>query len=98
MQSTLRGSTHSICSRADYTIPDDVPLTTDARDLLRQIFQVNPYDRISMYGIFRHPWFEIGLPAEAAKREYGLKEDSPKIDESLRKIVRRANPQYRRRN
>jgi len=79
----------------DYTIPAGVGLSAAVKDLLRQIFQVNPDERITMDGIFRHPWFQRGLPPNAAKRKYGLKEDFSEIDESLRKIVRSANPHFR---
>jgi hypothetical protein len=59
------------------------------------IFQVNPDERITMDGIFRHPWFQKNLPEKAAERQYGIKEDFTEIDKSLRDIVRSANPQFK---
>lgn len=36
--------------------PDGVDTTPEFRDLLQQIFQMDPRQRISIHGIMAHPW------------------------------------------
>ena len=48
----------------DYTFPTDL-VSQGLRDLLAKIFVGNPLDRITIAGIFAHPWFKKGLPSSA---------------------------------
>ncbi len=45
----------------DYIIPSTV--SPSAQDLLRELLVADPNARLSIEGVMRHPWFNIGLPA-----------------------------------
>eukprot|EP00955_Chlamydomonas_euryale_P060095 357607-Chlamydomonas_euryale.AAC.2 len=49
----------------EFSIPDNVPITLDCRDLLMKLFVKDPSQRIKMADIQRHPWFTDGLPPDA---------------------------------
>ena len=42
--------------RCDYKFPDGVPVSVEARDLIRQMLHVNPDARITVPAIYGHPW------------------------------------------
>ena len=46
-----------------YLLPPNLLLTDSCKDLIQEMFNVNPHQRISIEGIKRHPWFTTSLPA-----------------------------------
>jgi serine/threonine protein kinase len=42
--------------KGTYLLPDDTPLTPEAKDLLSRILDKNPDTRLSLSDIFLHPW------------------------------------------
>ena len=46
-----------------YVLPPDLRLTDSCKDIIQQMFDVNPHQRISIEGIKRHEWFTTPLPA-----------------------------------
>eukprot|EP00803_Ostreobium_quekettii_P005761 evm.model.scf_977.1 EVM.evm.TU.scf_977.1 scf_977:4509-9602(+) len=66
-QEYLRNLQSLIDSQGDDAIrlPEQAPkgpLSPECRDLLRSMLAVNPGRRISMDGIWAHPWFKVELP------------------------------------
>ena len=54
-----RDHEHSIKQRilrCDYRFPESISVSGEARDLIRQMLHVNPDTRISLPGIYGHPW------------------------------------------
>ena len=49
--------------QAQYVIPAKLKLSDSCKDLIRQIFTLNPTQRISIEGIKQHPWFTAPMPA-----------------------------------
>ncbi|KAL3813138.1 hypothetical protein ACJIZ3_014406 [Penstemon smallii] len=52
---------------AQYEIPDYVYISRDCRHLLSRIFVANPYRRIDIKEIKKHPWFLKKLPKELSE-------------------------------
>ena len=48
--------------QAQYELPPGLQLSDSAKDLIRQLFIINPNQRISLEGIKQHPWFTKALP------------------------------------
>ena len=46
----------------DYTLPAEVPISGQCKDLLQSIFVADPAKRITMVQMQKHPWFQEGLP------------------------------------
>ncbi len=40
----------------------DIELSDDCRDLLRQMLQRDPAQRLSSWQVLEHPWFQVNLP------------------------------------
>lgn len=53
---------------AQYELPPHVPLSDSCRDLIRQMFVVNPLRRISMGDIKLHPWYTTAMSEEPMVR------------------------------
>jgi serine/threonine protein kinase len=49
---------------AEYHYPPHKPVSDGCKDLLKRIFVVDPAERITIAGIWRHPWFRAGMPAD----------------------------------
>ncbi|GAX76465.1 hypothetical protein CEUSTIGMA_g3910.t1 [Chlamydomonas eustigma] len=49
-----------------YTIPEDVEVSSEGRDLLQRMLLPDPATRIQLEQIMVHPWFTTNLPPEAA--------------------------------
>ena len=54
--------------QAQYVLPTDLDLSDSAKDLLRQLFSIDPVQRISIRGIKQHPWFTKALPVALEAR------------------------------
>jgi len=54
--------------RGEYGFPDGSKVSSEFKDLIACIFEPNPPDRISLEGIFAHPWFAQDLPAGIRER------------------------------
>lgn len=48
--------------KAEYTLPHDVKLSSSCEDLIRQMFTIDPTQRVSVAGIKQHPWYSAPLP------------------------------------
>lgn len=48
--------------KVDYVFPSFVEISAECKDLLAQILVKDPEKRITLKQIYRHPWFQIGLP------------------------------------
>lgn len=60
----LEGSDRKLACTAEYHYPPHKPVSDACKDLLSKIFVVNPEQRITISGIWRHPWFREGMPAD----------------------------------
>lgn len=49
----------------EWSIPADVDVTPECRDLLRKLLVGDPSKRLSMVAIQKHPWFLANLPPDA---------------------------------
>ncbi|CAO2834335.1 unnamed protein product [Amaranthus hypochondriacus] len=49
---------------AQYSIPDNIPISPECRHLLSRIFVANAEKRITIPEIKKHPWFMTNLPLE----------------------------------
>jgi serine/threonine-protein kinase SRK2 len=47
-----------------YSIPDNIQISSDSRHLISRIFVADPTTRITMCEIKNHPWFLMNLPAD----------------------------------
>ncbi len=54
--------------RAQYTYPNDIPLSNGCKDLIKRVFVADPNKRITLEDIKRHPWFQRNLPRELQVR------------------------------
>lgn len=74
-----------------YSIPDQIAISSECRDLLSQIFVADPNQRISMADIQRHEWFLKNLPADLIDGTYAGAdvddEPSQSVDEVNRIIA-----------
>ena len=79
-----------------YEYPSDL-VSPGLKDLLARIFMVEPANRISMSGIFSHPWVRKSLPQEALKvnescaQDKGYQEHIKQTRKKLTKILESAN-------
>ena len=48
---------------AEYVLPPKLNLSETCKDLIGQIFTVDPHKRITMDGIKKHPWFTTPMSA-----------------------------------
>lgn len=75
----------------NYSIPDQIAISSECRDLLSQIFVADPNQRISMADIQRHEWFLKNLPADLIDGTYAGAdvddEPSQSVDEVNRIIA-----------
>lgn len=46
----------------EYKIPSSLKLSDDCRDLFQKILVTDPHKRITIDGIFHHPWYRKNLP------------------------------------
>jgi serine/threonine-protein kinase SRK2 len=46
----------------DYAIPSHVRLSDDCRDLLKRVLVADPAKRLTIDGIYDHPWYAKNLP------------------------------------
>lgn len=46
----------------EYSLPPYVHASPECRHLLSQLLVADPRDRITMDGIWHHPWFQRNLP------------------------------------
>ena len=51
--------------RAEYVVPDDVPVSSECVDLLTRVLVADPNARMSMEDIKSHFWFIQDLPEDA---------------------------------
>lgn len=51
--------------KADYTMPEDVPVSAECKELVQRLLVPEPSHRMSMRDILAHPWFLQGLPEGA---------------------------------
>lgn len=54
--------TYGRIKRAEYTFPEDRPVSGEARALIGRILRSNPADRLSLDQIVAHPWFAMPVP------------------------------------
>ena len=47
---------HSLILKGKYLLKKDI--SEDARDLLRQLLEIDPRKRITIRKIYKHPWFQ----------------------------------------
>ena len=48
----------------EYSVPDDLHISAECRDLISKIFVADPAARITVPEIRNHPWFLMNLPAD----------------------------------
>eukprot|EP01026_Neomeris_dumetosa_P036177 TRINITY_DN29117_c0_g2_i1.p3 TRINITY_DN29117_c0_g2~~TRINITY_DN29117_c0_g2_i1.p3 ORF type:complete len:212 (-),score=22.93 TRINITY_DN29117_c0_g2_i1:509-1144(-) len=79
--------------RADYIIPKSITLSPDCLDLLGRILVVTPSKRITIEGIFTHPWFRQNLPPGVDQMNNVLPLPPPEAqsEEELQRIVKLAS-------
>lgn len=46
----------------EYSLPAHVAVSPECRDLLARLLVANPRARLTIQGIWQHPWFRLGLP------------------------------------
>ena len=46
---------HTLILKGKYLLKEDI--SEDARDLLRQLLEIDPRKRITIRKIYKHPWF-----------------------------------------
>ncbi|XP_076881308.1 serine/threonine-protein kinase SAPK3-like [Bidens hawaiensis] len=68
-----------------YSIPDYVRVSKECRHLLSCIFVANPYKRITIEEIKKHPWFKKNMPKELVEGEKTNYENTSS-DRSLQSI------------
>mmetsp|Transcript_18816 Transcript_18816/g.32119 ORF Transcript_18816/g.32119 Transcript_18816/m.32119 type:complete len:375 (-) Transcript_18816:784-1908(-) len=51
--------------QVQWTIPSDVPISAECRDLLSRMLVLDPTKRLTMQQITEHPWFRLNLPPDA---------------------------------
>ena len=56
----------------EYSFPAHVSLSPEGRDLLARILVADPRKRITMDGIWQHPWFQRDLPEGVAEMNMRL--------------------------
>ena len=56
----------------EYSFPPHVNVSPECRDLLSRLLVADPRSRISMDGIWRHPWFQQNLPQGVAEMNLHL--------------------------
>ena len=57
-------------STADYIIPAKVKVSEDCKDFLKRCLTPDPKERLSVDGIFDHPWFAKRLPAQVMTAQW----------------------------
>ncbi|XP_048498010.1 serine/threonine-protein kinase SAPK2 isoform X4 [Beta vulgaris subsp. vulgaris] len=81
---------------AQYSIPDNIPISPECRHLLSRIFVANPEKRITIPEIKNHPWFLKNLPVElmegGSRQSNDLNQPSQSIDEILSVIQEARQP------
>ena len=61
----IDGDQHSVLrkiAQAEYVLPPDLQLSDSCKDIIRQIFTIDPQHRITTEGMKRHPWFTARMP------------------------------------
>lgn len=48
---------HQLIKKGEFTFPENIPLSPDVQDLIKQMLCVNPEKRITVDQIMKHPWF-----------------------------------------
>lgn len=56
----------------EYSFPAHVNVSPECRDLLSRLLVADPRSRITMDGIWRHPWFQQNLPEGVAEMNLHL--------------------------
>lgn len=51
-----------------WSIPTNIEISAECRDLLTRMLVRDPDERITMAQIHKHPWFIANLPMEVSKR------------------------------
>ena len=57
-----KSSTLRKIANAEYALPPDLQLTDGCKDLIKQIFTIDPTHRISTEDIKQHAWFTAKMP------------------------------------
>lgn len=81
---------------AQYSIPENIPISAECRHLLSRIFVANPEKRITIPEIKTHPWFLKNLPMEFIEggswQSNDMNHPSQSIDEILSIIQEARQP------
>ena len=56
----------------EYSLPANASVSPECQDLLSQLLVADPRSRISMDGIWQHPWFQQNLPEGVAEMNMHL--------------------------
>lgn len=56
----------------EYSLPPSANISPECRDLLSKLLVANPRNRITIEGIWQHPWFQQGLPPGVAEMNLHL--------------------------
>ncbi|KAK9742641.1 hypothetical protein RND81_03G187700 [Saponaria officinalis] len=72
---------------AQYSIPDNVPISLECRHLITRIFIANPEKRITIPEIKNHPWFMTNLPVEFMEGGSWQSNDINQPSQSMEEIL-----------
>lgn len=72
---------------AQYSIPDNVPISQECRHLISRIFVANPEKRITIPEIKNHPWFLKNLPVELMEGGSWQSNDVNQPSQSIEEIL-----------
>ena len=68
--------------KADYTFPEDVPVSAECKELVQRLLVPEPSHRMSMLDILAHPWFLQDLPEGALAMNDFYLAHSPDVTEA----------------
>ncbi|XP_074263065.1 serine/threonine-protein kinase SAPK2-like isoform X2 [Silene latifolia] len=72
---------------AQYSIPNNVPISLECRHLISRIFVANPEKRITIPEIKNHPWFMTNLPIEFMEGGSWQSNDINQPSQSMEEIL-----------